>query len=148
MNKKIAYKLKVDKYSIITIKGGFKGIIPEDKSESEGNQNTRLRNLIYEPNSEDKEEILEKSDKKSNKEIQFSNIKNRYYSNGLTQGDDEVGEGGGEAGGDGDDDVEDDYGAKVFAQIGDKITQYPSVSNIFIIFIYFFRLIVNEIIKL
>ena len=148
LNQKIAYKLKVDKYSIITIKGGFKGIIPEDKSESEGNQNTRLRNLIYEPNSEDKEEILEKSDKKSNKEIQFSNIINRYYSNGLTQGDDEVGEGGGEAGGDGDDDVEDDYGAKVFAQIGDKITQYPSVSNIFIIFIYFFRLIVNEIIKL
>ena len=151
LNQKIAYKLKVDKYSIITIKGGFEKLIPnmpDEDSKSKETDSIRLRNLIYDSNVEDKRDNLgekgENKDKENNEETLFDDNENNDDSRLLTlEGE---GEGEGEEDEKGEEEEEKDENvAKVIAQIGDKMTQYPSVSVIFIIFIYFiFRYIVKK----
>ena len=167
-NIKIAYKLKVDKYSIITIKGGFEKLIPnmpDEDSKSKETDSMRLRNLIYDSNVEDKRDNLgekgENKDKENNEETLFDDNENNDDSRLLTLEEEKKeeeeenekekekeGEGEGEGEGDekGEEEEEKDENvAKVIAQIGDKMTQYPSVSVIFIIFIYFiFRYIVKK----
>ena len=165
LNQKIAYKLKVDKYSIITIKGGFEKLIPnmpDEDSKSKETDSIRLRNLIYDSNVEDKRDNLgekgENKDKENNEETLFDDNENNDDSRLLTLEEEEKeeeeeekekegeGEGEGEEDEKGEEEEEKDENvAKVIAQIGDKMTQYPSVSVIFIIFIYFiFRYIVKK----
>ena len=164
LNKKIAYKLKVDKYSIITIKGGFEKLIPnmpDEDSKSKETDSMRLRNLIYDSNVEDKRDNLgekgENKDKENNEETLFDDNENNDDSRLLTLEEEKKeeeeekekekeGEGEGEEDEKGEEEEEKDENvAKVIAQIGDKMTQYPSVSVIFIIFIYFiFRYIVKK----
>ena len=164
LNQKIAYKLKVDKYSIITIKGGFEKLIPnmpDEDSKSKETDSMRLRNLIYDSNVEDKRDNLgekgENKDKENNEETLFDDNENNDDSRLLTLEEEKEeeeekekekeGEGEGEGDEKGEEEEEKDENvAKVIAQIGDKMTQYPSVSVIFIIFIYFiFRYIVKKI---
>ena len=162
LNQKIAYKLKVDKYSIITIKGGFEKLIPnmpDEDSKSKETDSMRLRNLIYDSNVEDKRDNLgekgENKDKENNEETLFDDNENNDDSRLLTleeekkeeEEKEKEGEGEGEEDEKGEEEEEKDENvAKVIAQIGDKMTQYPSVSVIFIIFIYFiFRYIVKKI---
>ena len=164
LNQKIAYKLKVDKYSIITIKGGFEKLIPnmpDEDSKSKETDSMRLRNLIYDSNVEDKRDNLgekgENKDKENNEETLFDDNENNDDSRLLTLEEEKEeeeekekekeGEGEGEEDEKGEEEEEKDENvAKVIAQIGDKMTQYPSVSVIFIIFIYFiFRYIVKKI---
>jgi len=162
LNQKIAYKLKVDKYSIITIKGGFEKLIPnmpDEDSKSKETDSMRLRNLIYDSNVEDKRDNLgekgENKDKENNEEILFDDNENNDDSRLLTleeekkeeeEEKEKEKEGEGEEDEKGEEEEEKDENvAKVIAQIGDKMTQYPSVSVIFIIFIYFiFRYIVKK----
>jgi preprotein translocase subunit YajC len=163
LNQKIAYKLKVDKYSIITIKGGFEKLIPnmpDEDSKSKETDSIRLRNLIYDSNVEDKRDNLgekgENKDKENNEETLFDDNENNDDSRLLTleeekkeeeeEENEKEGEGEGEEDEKGEEEEEKDENvAKVIAQIGDKMTQYPSVSVIFIIFIYFiFRYIVKK----
>ena len=163
LNQKIAYKLKVDKYSIITIKGGFEKLIPnmpDEDSKSKETDSMRLRNLIYDSNVEDKRDNLgekgENKDKENNEETLFDDNENNDDSRLLTLEEEKKeeeenekekeGEGEGEEDEKGEEEEEKDENvAKVIAQIGDKMTQYPSVSVIFIIFIYFiFRYIVKK----
>ena len=161
LNQKIAYKLKVDKYSIITIKGGFEKLIPnmpDEDSKSKETDSIRLRNLIYDSNVEDKRDNLgekgENKDKENNEETLFDDNENNDDSRLLTleeekkeeEEEEKEGEGEGEEDEKGEEEEEKDENvAKVIAQIGDKMTQYPSVSVIFIIFIYFiFRYIVKK----
>ena len=161
LNQKIAYKLKVDKYSIITIKGGFEKLIPnmpDEDSKSKETDSIRLRNLIYDSNVEDKRDNLgekgENKDKENNEETLFDDNENNDDSRLLTleeekeeeEEKEKEGEGEGEEDEKGEEEEEKDENvAKVIAQIGDKMTQYPSVSVIFIIFIYFiFRYIVKK----
>ena len=161
LNQKIAYKLKVDKYSIITIKGGFEKLIPnmpDEDSKSKETDSMRLRNLIYDSNVEDKRDNLgekgENKDKENNEETLFDDNENNDDSRLLTleeekkeeEEEEKEGEGEGEEDEKGEEEEEKDENvAKVIAQIGDKMTQYPSVSVIFIIFIYFiFRYIVKK----
>ena len=163
LNQKIAYKLKVDKYSIITIKGGFEKLIPnmpDEDSKSKETDSIRLRNLIYDSNVEDKRDNLgekgENKDKENNEETLFDDNENNDDSRLLTLEEEKEeeeekekekeGEGEGEEDEKGEEEEEKDENvAKVIAQIGDKMTQYPSVSVIFIIFIYFiFRYIVKK----
>ena len=169
LNQKIAYKLKVDKYSIITIKGGFEKLIPnmpDEDSKSKETDSMRLRNLIYDSNVEDKRDNLgekgENKDKENNEETLFDDNENNDNSRLLTleeekkeeeeEKEEEEKEKEGEGEGEGEEDEKgeeeeekDENVAKVIAQIGDKMTQYPSVSVIFIIFIYFiFRYIVKK----
>ena len=120
-NIKIAYKLKVDKYSIITIKNGYDYLTKTqgDNSQTPGTDNSRLRNLINEPNGEDKKDII----KENSEEFGANGLVNRDEIPIL--GEEKENEG------------EKEKVAKVIAQIGDKMTKYPSVSVIFIIFIYF-----------
>ena len=122
-NIKIAYKLKVDKYSIITIKNGYDYLTKTqgDDSQTPGTDNSRLRNLIYEPNGEDKKDII----KENSEEFGANGLVNRDEIPILGEGKEKENEG------------EKEKVAKVIAQIGDKMTKYPSVSVIFIIFIYF-----------
>ena len=122
-NIKIAYKLKVDKYSIITIKNGYDYLTKTqgDDSQTPGTDNARLRNLIYEPNGEDKKDII----KENSEEFGANGLVNRDEIPILGEGKEKENEG------------EKEKVAKVIAQIGDKMTKYPSVSVIFIIFIYF-----------
>ena len=154
LNQKIAYKLKVDKYSIITIKGGFEKLIPnmpDEDSKSKETDSIRLRNLIYDSNVEDKRDNLgekgENKDKENNEETLFDDNENNDDSRLLTLEEEKEKEGEGEEDEKGEEEEEKDENvAKVIAQIGDKMTQYPSVSVIFIIFIYFiFRYIVKKI---
>ena len=162
LNQKIAYKLKVDKYSIITIKGGFEKLIPnmpDEDSKSKETDSMRLRNLIYDSNVEDKRDNLgekgENKDKENNEETLFDDNENNDDSRLLTleeekeeeEEKEKEKEGEGEEDEKGEEEEEKDENvAKVIAQIGDKMTQYPSVSVIFIIFIYFiFRYIVKKI---
>ena len=163
LNQKIAYKLKVDKYSIITIKGGFEKLIPnmpDEDSKSKETDSMRLRNLIYDSNVEDKRDNLgekgENKDKENNEETLFDDNENNDDSRLLTleeekkeeeeEEKEKEKEGEGEEDEKGEEEEEKDENvAKVIAQIGDKMTQYPSVSVIFIIFIYFiFRYIVKK----
>ena len=165
LNQKIAYKLKVDKYSIITIKGGFEKLIPnrpDEDSKSKETDSMRLRNLIYDSNVEDKRDNLgekgENKDKENNEETLFDDNENNDDSRLLTleeekkeeeeekEEEEKEKEGEGEEDEKGEEEEEKDENvAKVIAQIGDKMTQYPSVSVIFIIFIYFiFRYIVKK----
>ena len=162
LNQKIAYKLKVDKYSIITIKGGFEKLIPnmpDEDSKSKETDSMRLRNLIYDSNVEDKRDNLgekgENKDKENNEETLFDDNENNDDFRLLTleeekkeeeEEKEKEGEGEGEEDEKGEEEEEKDENvAKVIAQIGDKMTQYPSVSVIFIIFIYFiFRYIVKK----
>jgi hypothetical protein len=124
-NIKIAYKLKVDKYSIITIKNGYDYLTKTqgDDSQTPGTDNSRLRNLIYEPNGEDKKDII----KENSEEFGANGLVNRDEIPILGEGKEKEKENEGEK----------EKVAKVIAQIGDKMTKYPSVSVIFIIFIYF-----------
>ena len=161
LNQKIAYKLKVDKYSIITIKGGFEKLIPnmpDEDSKSKETDSMRLRNLIYDSNVEDKRDNLgekgENKDKENNEETLCDDNENNDDSRLLTleeekeeeEEKEKEKEGEGEEDEKGEEEEEKDENvAKVIAQIGDKMTQYPSVSVIFIIFIYFiFRYIVKK----
>ena len=159
LNQKIAYKLKVDKYSIITIKGGFEKLIPnmpDEDSKSKETDSIRLRNLIYDSNVEDKRDNLgekgENKDKENNEETLFDDNENNDDSRLLTLEEEKEEEEEKEKEGEGEEDEKgeeeeekDENVAKVIAQIGDKMTQYPSVSVIFIIFIYFiFRYIVKK----
>ena len=151
LNQKIAYKLKVDKYSIITIKGGFEKLIPnmpDEDSKSKETDSIRLRNLIYDSNVEDKRDNLgekgENKDKENNEETLFDDNENNDDSRLLTLEEEKEEEEEKEKEGEGEEDEKgeeeeekDENVAKVIAQIGDKMTQYPSVSVIFIIFIYF-----------
>ena len=91
LNQKIAYKLKVDKYSIITIKGGFEKLIPnmpDEDSKSKETDSMRLRNLIYDSNVEDKRDNLgekgENKDKENNEETLFDDNENNDDSRLLT----------------------------------------------------------------
>ena len=126
---KIAYKLKVDKYSIITIKGGFEAFQPEstnpeqNPSPSEDTNKYRFRNMIKEGNN-DEEKILAENQNPNLEETTNPTIELE-----TTQVTDEQKEEQNET-----DIIEEnpDDKRKFFAQIGDKMTQYPSVS-IFII---------------
>ena len=155
LNQKIAYKLKVDKYSIITIKGGFEKLIPnmpDEDSKSKETDSMRLRNLIYDSNVEDKRDNLgekgENKDKENNEETLFDDNENNDDSRLLTleeeKKEEEEKEKEGEGEGEGEEDEKgeeeeekDENVAKVIAQIGDKMTQYPSVS---VILLYLFIL--------
>ena len=158
LNQKIAYKLKVDKYSIITIKGGFEKLIPnmpDENSKSKETDSMRLRNLIYDSNVEDKRDNLgengENKDKENNEETLFDDNENNDDSRLLTLEEEKEeeeeekekekekeGEGEGEKDEKGEEEEEKDENvAKVIAQIGDKMTQYPSVS---VILLYLFIL--------
>ena len=120
---KIAYKLKVDKYSIITIKGGFEAFQPESTNSetnptpSEDTNKYRFRNMIKEGNN-DEEKILAPNQNEEG-------TTNPSNEEGTTQVTDEEKEEPAES-----DIIEEnpDDKRKFFAQIGDKMTQYPSVS--------------------
>ena len=122
---KIAYKLKVDKYSIITIKGGFEAFQPESTNSetnptpSEDTNKYRFRNMIKEGDNNE-EKILA-----TNQNPNLEETTNPTIELETTQVTDEQKEEQNET-----DIIEEnpDDKRKFFAQIGDKMTQYPSVS--------------------
>ena len=137
LGKKIAYKLKVDKYSIITIKGGYPTLIPVtpdvDKTDEPPSTdgNNRFRNMKKEPFDEgklnnpvqtsdiytDKSDIIsdmtDKIDKTYVSDIKSDSTVEQSDEESLDNPSDK---------------------AKILAQIGDKMTKYPSVSYMLIIF--------------
>ena len=133
--KKIAYKLKVDKYSIITIKGGYNAFQPENTNSqqtrtlSDDSKNYRFRNMIKEPENKEGEAIPTTSITEP-KTTTISHKTSEISTTQITEPDSS-------------ETVENpDDKAKFVAPIGDKMTQYPSVSlfNFFIFFNNFFYL--------
>ena len=144
---KIAYKLKVDEYSIITMESGFDYLA---KNESKAQTPVLLRDLskknnfrrIKEEFFDEKKKInLEQNNNNGNEDntintdnIEANTISNSHIDN--TNNEESSDESS-------DKKIENEnYGDKFVAQIGDKITQYPSVIIIFLLynlyFIYFY----------
>ena len=132
--KKIAYKLKVDKYSIITIEGGYNAFQPENTNSqqtrtlSDDSKNYRFRNMIKEPDNNEGEAIPTTSITEP-KTTTISHKTSEVSTTQVTEPDSsEI--------------VENPIDkAKFVAQIGNIITQYPSVSLFkYLFFNYFFYL--------
>ena len=111
LGKKIAYKIKVDEYTIVTINEGFKHLKPEEQEDESENENKRyLRRMLLEPNAENEEEKFSEND--------YLTAEN---SSTPTEPEEE--------------EINDnpDDKSRIVAQIGDIITKYPSVKNFYII---------------
>ena len=111
LGKKIAYKIKVDEYTIVTINEGFKHLKPEEQEDESENENKRyLRRMLLEPNYENEEEKFSEND--------YLTAEN---SSTPTEPEEE--------------EINDnpDDKSRFVAQIGDIITKYPSVKNFYII---------------
>ena len=108
---KIAYKIKVDEYTIVTINEGFKNLKPEEqedtpKDELENESKRYLRRMLLEPNYENEEEKFSEND--------YLTAEN---SSTPTEPEEE--------------EINDnpDDKSRIVAQIGDIITKYPSVNK-------------------
>jgi hypothetical protein len=134
---KIASKLKVDEYSIVTIDGGFNNLAKEDTQESNSalrnneeekyEKNKSRRRMIIEPDNNNnmndnnpntiktdiKNTILIETTTKTT--IESTSSYTSINTQTQTQSQEEV------------EDTNPDDKSKIIAQIGDKITQYPSV---------------------
>ena len=140
--KKIAYKLKVDKYSIITIEGGYNAFKPENTNSqqtrtlSEDSQKSRFRNMIKEPDNNEGEAIPTTSITEP-KTTTISHKTSEISTTQVTEPEPDSSE-----------IVENpDDKAKFVAQIGDKMTQYPSVSlfnKIIFLIISFIYIVIFE----
>jgi len=115
LGKKIAYKIKADEYTIVTINEGFKHLKPEEqedtpKDESENESKRYLRRMLLEPNYENEEEKFSEND--------YLTAEN---SSTPTEPEEE--------------EINDnpDDKSRIVAQIGDIITKYPSVIIFYII---------------
>ena len=111
LEKKIAYKIKVDEYTIVTINEGFKNLKPEEqentpKDELENESKRYLRRMLLEPNYENEEEKFSEND--------YLTAEN---SSTPTEPEEE--------------EINDnpDDKSRIVAQIGDIITKYPSVNK-------------------
>jgi len=111
LGKKIAYKIKADEYTIVTINEGFKHLKPEEqedtpKDESENESKRYLRRMLLEPNYENEEEKFSEND--------YLTAEN---SSTPTEPEEE--------------EINDnpDDKSRIVAQIGDIITKYPSVNK-------------------
>jgi hypothetical protein len=110
LKRKVAFKLKVDEYTIVTINDGYEKLIPKEENTNNNeaeNNNRNVRRLVYDPNNDEKEQqYLEDNEPTTapttepTEEIIIDNPDDR---------------------------------AKIVAQIGDKITQYPGVIIFYII---------------
>lgn len=140
--KKIAYKLKVDKYSIITIEGGYNAFKPAvtnsqpTRTLSEDSQKSRFRNMIKEPDNNEGEAIPTTSITEP-KTTTISHKTSEISTTQVTEPEPDSSE-----------IVENpDDKAKFVAQIGDKMTQYPSVSlfnKIIFLIISFIYIVIFE----
>ena len=107
LGKKIAYKIKADEYTIVTINEGFKHLKPEEQEDESENENKRyLRRMLLEPNDENEEEKFSEND--------YLTAEN---SSTPTEPEEE--------------EINDnpDDKSRIVAQIGDIITKYPSVNK-------------------
>ena len=107
LGKKIAYKIKADEYTIVTINEGFKHLKPEEQEDESENENKRyLRRMLLEPNAENEEEKFSEND--------YLTAEN---SSTPTEPEEE--------------EINDnpDDKSRIVAQIGDIITKYPSVNK-------------------
>ena len=111
LGKKIAYKIKVDEYTIVAINEGFKNLKPEEqedtpKDELENESKRYLRRMLLEPNYENEEEKFSEND--------YLTAEN---SSTPTEPEEE--------------EINDnpDDKSRIVAQIGDIITKYPSVNK-------------------
>ena len=111
LGKKIAYKIKADEYTIVTINEGFKHLKPEEqedtpKDELENESKRYLRRMLLEPNYENEEEKFSEND--------YLTAEN---SSTPTEPEEE--------------EINDnpDDKSRIVAQIGDIITKYPSVNK-------------------
>ena len=110
LKRKVAFKLKVDEYTIVTINDGYEKLRPKEENTNNNeaeNSNGNIRRLVYDPNNDEKEQqYLEDNEPTTapttepTEEIIIDNPDDR---------------------------------AKIVAQIGDKITQYPGVIIFYII---------------
>lgn len=111
LGKKIAYKIKADEYTIVTINEGFKHLKPEEqedtpKDESENESKRYLRRMLLEPNYENEEEKFSENDY----------LTAEKSSTPTEPEEEEI------------NDNPDDK-SRIVAQIGDIITKYPSVNK-------------------
>ena len=159
--KKIAYKLKVDEYSIITMKEGFKAFVKDEENpesstiperseitesattspKEEENKEVLLRRIKYEPNPEKEEKFQDNEGVTStiDGEVISTIDKNSIFTqnpeeNPTTNTNSDIPST--------EEIYEDEPGdkTKFVAQIGDKITKYPTViNNDYIIYFYFLK---------
>jgi hypothetical protein len=130
LKKKIAYKIKVDEYTIVTINKGFENLKPKEEkegteNESETNSKRYRRRMVYEPNNVNGEKFSENNGLTTENStiptpdpVATSKPTNNNTATDAptTEPEEEI------------IDNPDDK-SKIIAQIGDKITKYPSVIN-------------------
>ena len=132
---KIASKLKVDEYSIVTIEGGYSNLLKEDtqgansvlrNNEQKPEKNKYIRRMMVEPENNNKEiyNINNPSTNTANKQNPIETTTKttvvptppRAARNSETPAQTPEEE-----------EINPDDKSRIIAQIGDKITQYPSV---------------------
>ena len=133
LKRKVAFKLKVDEYTIVTINDGFEKLIPKENNqtnnEQESNNRRYRRRMVYDPNNDGEEqkylennEVTTPSPPTTSAPIPIpTSAPTNQTDVPTTEPTEEI--------------IIDnpDDRAKIVAQIGDKITQYPGVINFYII---------------
>jgi hypothetical protein len=134
LKRKVAFKLKVDEYTIVTINDGFEKLIPKEtnnkaNNEQENNNRRYRRRMVYDPNN-DEEGQKNIENIGENETITSSPAPAPETTSAPTTEitDAPTSEPTEETIVDNPNDR-----AKIVAQIGDKITQYPGVINFYII---------------
>ena len=134
LKRKVAFKLKVDEYTIVTINDGFEKLIPKEtnnkaNNEQENNIRRYRRRMVYDPNN-DEEGQKNIENIGENETITSSPAPAPEPTSAPTTEitDAPTSEPTEETIVDNPNDR-----AKIVAQIGDKITQYPGVINFYII---------------
>lgn len=130
---KIAYKLKVDDYSIFTIQGGYNTFVKTGNQEGtrilDQKEKYNFRNMISEPNNNNKINLLENNTNNNGTEFPLTNINTTIdFTNQVTDNPSDSSDSSDSNG----DEIDSSFRSLFIAEIGDKITQYPSVIIILI----------------
>ena len=124
---KIAYKLKVDDYSIFTIQGGYNTFVKNGNQEGTRILNQKekynFRNMISEPNNNKINFLENNANNNTDTESPSTNINTTIDS--TNQESDNPSNNNTE-------EIDPSFRSLFIAEIGDKITQYPSVIIILI----------------
>ena len=124
---KIAYKLKVDEYSIFTIQGGYNTFVKNGNQEGTRILNQKeqynFRNMISEPNNNKINFLENNANNNTDTESPSTNINTTIDS--TNQESDNPSNNNTE-------EIDPSFRSLFIAEIGDKITQYPSVIIILI----------------
>ena len=125
LKRKVAFKLKVDEYTIVTINDGYEKLRPKEENTNNNeaeNSNGNIRRLVYDPNNDEKEHKYLEDNEPTTPSPSITPTQTKVTTEApTTEPTEEI--------------IIDnpDDRAKIVAQIGDKITQYPGVIIFYII---------------